>query len=464
MTKSGKPEDLEDAKSLGEFKDYMKSKEAPKGDKTPKTKKDFSKMTTEEKMKWEDDLNTDAEGRVEYDEKEAPKEMKSAKEGIKPLESDPLKAQAEAQEKYVAGLPEDAQKQVRSKYSMDTLENQQKELDERRNRPYGVEEVTKELQDTYDKLVAKGDRTPEEVLNQLKTDLKDDPERLKIVEKIGKTKVSPTQTQEGFGTGMGAGIGGGQKDLIGKKADIADPNREDLRKQMETEIEDYLTQTGQDEEAIGEAIQQLKQKYMGDTQRYAALDRLDIERTGKEATPEGGKAAVEKLRNEAAERAKGSATPEETNVTDYILEDEFMADFNGSNGMEIVSQLKEKYKGDAKKQQALKKLEGKEKFRAAANEYIEKNSETSPLWAKSGMTGSQKLWDANRVKDAMFDFINDEPTIEAALAQARSVFEGSKYSEEFINYLEQKILGTTTKGSAANPMTSAKEGIKPIKK
>jgi hypothetical protein len=134
------------------------------------------------------------------------------------------------------------------------------------------------------------------------------------------------------------------------------------------------------------------------------------------------------------------------------LEDEFetMVDYDGTNSMEVVSQLKEKYKGDATKQQALDKLEGKEKFRTAAKQYMEENSGTSPLWAKSGMTGSQKLWDANRVKDAMFDFINDEPTIEAALAQAKSVFQGSKYSEEFIKYLEQNILANKEKTKGAS--------------
>jgi hypothetical protein len=132
--------------------------------------------------------------------------------------------------------------------------------------------------------------------------------------------VAPTQNTDAFGTSkeMGGGIGGGQKDLLGKKADMADPNREDLRKEMETEIEDYLTQTGQDEEAIGEAIQELKQKYMGDTQRYAALDRLDIERTGYESTPEGGAKAVEKLRAEAAEKAKGSASNPMTSAIEGI--------------------------------------------------------------------------------------------------------------------------------------------------
>ena len=150
-------------------------------------------------------------------------------------------------------------------------------------------------------------------------------------------------------------------------------------------------------------------------------------------------------------------TPKTSNEDYFKLEDEFetMVNYDGTNSMEVVNQLKEKYKGDATKQQAVNKLEGKEKFRAATKEYLEKNSGTSPLWAKSGMTGNQKLWDAERVRDAMFDFINDEPTVEAALAEAKSVFEGSKGSEEFINYLEQKLLGNKEQGVAPTQKTDA---------
>jgi hypothetical protein len=145
------------------------------------------------------------------------------------------------------------------------------------------------------------------------------------------------------------------------------------------------------------------------------------------------------------------------------LEDEFetMVDNDGTNSMEVVSQLKEKYKGDATKQQAVNKLEGKEKFRAAAKEYLEKNSGTSPLWAKAGMTGNQKQLDAKATYDAMFDFINDASTIEEAFAEARLYRDGEN-DKEFLDYLEQRVLGKDNKGSASNPMTSATEGVKPV--
>ena len=224
-------------------------------------------------------------------------------------------------------------------------------------------------------------------------------------------------------------INDNNKNYLGKRKFMTEPNSE-----VEREINSILSDGTKEDQLAG--IAALKEKYESNKVNLAALDKLEQE--------------IEQ---------------EDSGKEDYFkLEDEFetMVDNDGTNSMEVVSQLKEKYKGDATKQQALDKLEGKEKFRAATKEYLEKNKETSPLWAKSGMTGNQKLWDAERVRDAMFDFINDEPTIEAALAEAKSVFEGSKGSEEFINYLEQKLLGKDNKGSATNPMTSATEGIKPV--
>jgi hypothetical protein len=130
---------------------------------------------------------------------------------------------------------------------------------------------------------------------------------------IKPVEVAPIQKTDAFGTSkeMGGGIGGGQKDLLGKKADLADPNRPDIQAEMEQEMEDQLSGTGtdfEDAEGLAQAFDVVKERYKNDPQRLAVVN----------------------------------------------------------------------------------KLENKEKFRAAAKEYLEKNSGTSPLWAKSGMTGNQK--------------------------------------------------------------------------
>jgi hypothetical protein len=196
--------------------------------------------------------------------------------------------------------------------------------------------------------------------------------------------VAPTQKTDAFGTSkeMGGGIGGGQKDLLGKKADLANPNRPDIQAEMEQEMEDQLSGTGtdfEDAEGLAQAFDVVKERYKNDPQRLAVVN----------------------------------------------------------------------------------KLEGKEKFRAAAKEYLEKNSGTSPLWAKAGMTGNQKQLDAKATYDAMFDFISDASTIEEAFAEARLYRDGEN-DKEFLDYLEQRVLGKDNKGSASNPMTSATEGIKPV--
>jgi hypothetical protein len=290
----------------------------------------------------------------------------------------------------------------------------------------------------------------------------------------------------------------GEKGAIEGDAAVKQPKDrnekvEKEKKDMENEAK-YLVSKYNDDYVV--ALKKLKERYSTSRDRVKAINELLKEVDNKETPKEGkvvankdfdpNKEGVQSIFGTEEENAKSkdkqvfntmeevdkpkemtsakegikpleSDTPKASNEDYFKLDDEFetMVNYDGTNSMEVVSQLKEKYKGDATKQQALNKLEGKEKFKAATKEYLEKNSGTSPLWAKSGMTGNQKLWDAERVRDAMYDFINDEPTIEAALAEAKSVFEGSKESEEFINYLEQKLLGNKEQGVAPTQNTDA---------
>ena len=94
------------------------------------------------------------------------------------------------------------------------------------------------------------------------------------------TGVAPEQKTEAFGTSkeMGGGIGGGQKDLLGKKSALADPNRPDIQAEMEQEMEDQLSGTGtdfEDEEGLALAFETVKKRYANDPQRLAALEKLE---------------------------------------------------------------------------------------------------------------------------------------------------------------------------------------------
>jgi hypothetical protein len=91
---------------------------------------------------------------------------------------------------------------------------------------------------------------------------------------------------------MGGGIGGGQKDLLGKKADMADPNRPDIQAEMEQEMEDQLSGTGtdfEDAEGLALAFETVKKRYANDPQRLAALEKLEAKNPN--ASPAKGSAS-----------------------------------------------------------------------------------------------------------------------------------------------------------------------------
>ena len=102
-----------------------------------------------------------------------------------------------------------------------------------------------------------------------------------LVDKMNETPgVAPEQKTDAFGTSkeMGGGIGGGQKDLLGKKSALADPNRPDIQAEMEQEMEDQLSGTGtdfEDEEGLALAFETVKKRYANDPQRLAALEKLE---------------------------------------------------------------------------------------------------------------------------------------------------------------------------------------------
>jgi hypothetical protein len=124
-----------------------------------------------------------------FKQEQTPK-TKAAKGEPAAAQNDAIKEQMIAQEKYAASLPKEAQEAFRNKYSMDTLDNEKKRTQERLDRPYGINEVTDELTYDFDKLVAKGDRTPQEVIEQLKKDYSNDPDRLEIVNNIEKGQLA----------------------------------------------------------------------------------------------------------------------------------------------------------------------------------------------------------------------------------------------------------------------------------
>jgi hypothetical protein len=388
----------ESLKEKGVFVDDKEFEEASKGTKEPKkgkvvANKDFDPNkegvqsifgTEEENAKSKDKkvFNT-------MEEVAKPKEMKSAKDGIKPLA--PEQKINDKNENYLGRKDamtirgDDAAKE---KELYDFVGSAEKEMPELSS--YLAEFET--YIDNDDILTMQGFA---EYLDAQSENVEDTPEKNAEVravkafvdKKLGrdtKTTVAPTQNTDAFGTSkeMGGGIGGGQKDLLGKRADLANPNRPDIQAEMEQEMEDQLSGTGtdfEDAEGLAQAFDVVKERYKNDPQRLAVVN----------------------------------------------------------------------------------KLEGKEKFRAAAKEYLEKNSGTSPLWAKAGMTGNQKQLDAKATYDAMFDFISDASTIEEAFAEARLYRDGEN-DKEFLDYLEQRVLGKDNKGSASNPMTSATEGIKPV--
>jgi hypothetical protein len=297
-------------------------------------------------------------GKAPEGKEEAPKGEKGAKEGKVKDEPRDL---------------DDDYKELRHKDGV--IKQTRQALKQAREQSANNPQRLKELDETDKKL---DDYISEPLGQQAPKEMKSAKDGIKPVE------IAPTQNTDAFGTSkeMGGGIGGGQKDLLGKKADLANPNRPDIQAEMEQEMEDQLSGTGtdfEDAEGLAQAFDVVKERYKNDPQRLAVVN----------------------------------------------------------------------------------KLEGKEKFRAAAKEYLEKNSGTSPLWAKAGMTGNQKQLDAKATYDAMFDFISDASTIEEAFAEARLYRDGEN-DKEFLDYLEQRVLGKDNKGSASNPMTSATEGIKPV--
>lgn len=227
LKQSGQPTDLEDAEELGKFKDYMKSKGS------------------------------------------ADNPMTSAKEGIKPLDTgnDDLYDFVSKNEKENPALSSYlAEFETYADDDTFTLEGFADYLDSQSENEEDTPEKNAEVKEV----------------------------KAFVDKKLGRdTKVAPAPTQDtqAFGTSkeMGGGIGGGARDLLGKKADLADPNRPDIQAEMEQEMEDQLSGTGtdyEDEEGLAQAFEVVKARYKNDPQRLAALEKM------QDASPSAAKGSA----------------------------------------------------------------------------------------------------------------------------------------------------------------------------
>jgi len=240
--------DAEFTQLLGSSKGGGSAKGSPKGD--------AKKGDAPEKA---------AKGEKTPKEQAAPKEMKSAKEGIKPVENyptNPMKFEAEYPKEFAAR----------------------------------VQALEEEGMDNGD---AQGVAMAEVMTGEFSGFFKN-----KAAAQPKATGVAPEQKTDAFGTSkeMGGGIGGGQKDLLGKKSALADPNRPDIQAEMEQEMEDQLSGTGtdfEDEEGLALAFETVKKRYANDPQRLAALEKLEAKNPN--LSPQATKPAATPQQSDDAE-------------------------------------------------------------------------------------------------------------------------------------------------------------------
>lgn len=226
--------------------------------------------------------------------KEAPKEMKSAKEGIKPL--DPIQ--------------KDEDFKGKGGYTVDGIGKGGKDyLGKRKFMTEPNSEVDREINDVMQSSDSNEERLAG--IAALREKYEGNKVNLAALDKLEQEvmqedsgEIAPTQNTDAFGTSkeMGGGIGGGQKDLLGKKTDMADPNRPDIQAEMEQEMEDQLSGTGtdfEDAEGLALAFETVKKRFANDPQRLAALEKLEAQ-------------------NPNASLAKGSATNPMTSAKEGI--------------------------------------------------------------------------------------------------------------------------------------------------
>jgi hypothetical protein len=319
-----------------------------------------------------------------------PKEMTSAKEGIKPLEGDTSKKAPKSIEMLKewadnkwegqndAGEIDamyDEWKKTGTHPDNKTLGSQlsfndyiKLEAEKFKNDPFNkafgkrLEEIANE----YDKLT--GENAPKNTaMDNFKKGMED--------RKQEREDVAPTQNTDAFGTSkeVGGGIGGGQKDLLGKKADMADPNRPDIQAEMEQEMEDQLSGTGtdfEDAEGLALAFETVKKRYANDPQRLAALEKLEAKNPN--ASPAKGSASNPMTSATEGIKPIDDGKPDTKRQTQAKLSQEIsgLMNLGDKSGKDAMKELFEtKYANDEKMKDALIQLFAEEKVYKSKRTY-----------------------------------------------------------------------------------------------
>jgi hypothetical protein len=215
--------------------------------------------------------------------------------------------------------------------------------------------------------------------------------------------VAPTQNTDAFGTSkeMGGGIGGGQKDLLGKKADMADPNRPDIQAEMEQEMEDQLSGTGtdfEDAEGLALAFETVKKRYANDPQRLAALEKLEAKNPN--ASPAKGSAtnpmtsATEGIKPVGGKASNKEYRQNILNEIDDLSMDETNDDTfaNPTRAGEVL--FREKYKNDEQAKEAIVDLFAKSQAQRDIKQY-EKSRRFNPDVIEGNVEALQQKADEN---------------------------------------------------------------------